>query len=321
MKHLFIFLLAISSQLGAQSINSSIYKAEELIMTENYHESADIYYELSKSNELSGFDLVNSLLCSLESEDTMKISYFINKLFKIGAPVEYFENELNKYKFFESDRWEHLKINKPEFNRNNKIILAIKEMIEVDQNPRKNAESYEEADFKIHLRLNSITKESGFPTEKDYGFDYFKSGYNSGSIFFVLILHQIKRNPYKWGEILPKLYWDKKISRKAFVFLSAHIKSCDDMQLACLKLPAENAILFDDEIYTCCCEDVERININRKKYELESIENQLKKSIFLMETNTIFKIGRSIPEFQKKSDKSIMIHNLRNMGLIKYKIN
>ncbi len=315
---LFVLFSIFSSY--AQQTQSPLLKAEDYIVEGKNIEASEIYYQESLKYDLWDFDLVNGLLTSLECKDTFRIRYFVNKLFEIGTPIEYFEKDLSKYSYFKTKNWEKIKKNKPFFNRNNKVISFILQLIKEDQKPRINNYSIidrEKVDFDIKFKLDSFIMQNGFPSQKDIGFDYPPKKLMSRGDFNVILIHQIKISPYLWGELLPKLYKDRKISRRKFVFLSAHIKSCGDMQLTCLKLPAENVLLVDGKMYTCCCENAERINENRKRYGLESLESHLKKSLFKMKSEIPFRIGRSFPHLSPGNHEQA-IKKLKEVGMLLY---
>jgi len=311
---LFLFFSTISY---AQYKTSPLLKAESLIIEGDMCEAAKLYYNESKSISLWDFDLINGLLTSLECNDSLKIRYFIDKLFEIGAPIEYFENDLSQYHFFKTDEWKNIKENKPYFNRDNDVIKAISEMIRIDQSARNSDKGYERADFEVKMKLDSLVRKNGFPTQKDLGFDYPPKALMNGRDFNVILIHQIKSRPYGWGEILPKLYKDKKISRRQFVFLSAFIKTCDKIQLTCFPFPAENVVLIDNQIYTCCCKNAEKINNTRRKFGLESLEMHFKKSLFKMNSNIPFRIGKEFPTFSPGDNKTL-IKKLKTIGIIPY---
>lgn len=310
----YFFVLFFPLSLFSENTDSLILVAEDLIMQSNYIDAKNIYYDLSQKSELWEKDMINGLLCSLESKDIEKSSYFIQKLLERGAPPEYFENELSKYDFFKSKKWEELKNNRPSFNRESNLITTINRMFEIDQKGRiAGGDSIEIVDFKNYLLLKNIVKNEGFPTEKSMGFDYKPKGYETQSNFDVLMIHAIKSRPYEWGEYLPQLFKERKISQSGFIYYSGLAKSCIDIQLACLP-PTINAIKVENKIYTCCCELKSSIDANRARYGIESIDSYLKKTIFKTKNKNLFILGGSIPSIQSSSPLEKILDELNKRG-------
>ncbi len=311
----FIIILFLPSLLFSKNIDSLINEAEEFIMQSRFLDAKNIYFEASQETVMWEKDLINGLLCCLECNDYEKGTYFIQKLFKLGAPPQYFEQEMEKYDFFKSNNWMIIKESRPVFNRESLLIKTIEEMIEVDQHARQiGGDSIEIADFRNYLKLKNFVKKYGFPEEKDLGFDYTPMGYKTQSDFDVLIIHAIKSRPFEWGEYLPKLLKERKISHNSFVFYMGHTKTCDDEQMSCMP-PNINTINVNNKLYTCCCEVKDKINKNRSKYGIESIDLFIKKTYFKESNKSIFKLGGGFPTYGNSSiPENVLIEEIKKFG-------
>jgi len=138
--------------------NNNLYNsAERHIVAGNYCKAKDIYLELGKNSRLFTTEKINGLVSCLEckSSSSENIEFFIQSLFEIGAPVEYFETEFINYSYFSSEEWNVLKEQKPKFDRNNKYIQMVNKMIKIDQAGRgyDSMDSMEWSDFKVYMML------------------------------------------------------------------------------------------------------------------------------------------------------------------------
>ena len=81
-----------------------LFKVEMQIVNRDYCRAMENFLELANQTKLGTTYKVNGLVSTLECDSMAidNIEFFINLLFKIGAPVEYFEHELGRYPYFSS---------------------------------------------------------------------------------------------------------------------------------------------------------------------------------------------------------------------------
>ena len=332
---LFLLTLILSQIISAQDAdfifkNKTIYKAEMQIVNGDYCGAMETYFELANQTKLGTTEKVNGLVSALECDSIAvdHIEFFINLLFEIGAPVEYFEDELGRYSYFSSREWEKLKQQKPEFDRNNRYIQKVKEMIQIDQAARgfDCMESMERADFEVYMMMQNLSREmgGGLLGPQQLGFDYRPLGYVSNGDYGVLLIHQIKFRPYIWGAHLPQMYFDGNFSPRQFSSYYALAEACDKKPSACFPYPPENLLQIDGQLYVCSGEMREKINENRKYFYLDSVEDQIAKSLYRASSDKPFRsLGRSIPIYSLPADadtdeKEEFFRMVKEMGFEKW---
>lgn len=305
--------------------NNLYNSAEQHIVAGNYCEAKDIYIELGKNSRLFTTEKINGLVSCLECESSSaeNIEFFIQSLFEIGAPVEYFETEFINYSYFSSEEWNVLKEQKPEFDRNNKYIQMVNEMIKIDQAGRgyDSMDSMAWADFKVYMMLQDLFKETkGFLGPEELGFDYRPLGYTSNSAYNILLIHQIKSRPHIWGEQLPNMYFDGLLSARSFTNYYLLAEPCDKLELSCFPYPQVNILRVADSIFVCSGEMKKSINKNREFFYLDSVEDQISKAFYRESTDKPFRIGGTIPMYNSapNQEDTDLIQELKEWGFKKY---
>ena len=305
--------------------NNLYNSAENQIVNGNYCKAKDIYLELGKNSRLFTTEKINGLVSCLECDSSSleNIQFFIQSLFEIGAPVEYFETEFANYSYFSSDKWNVLKEEKPVFDRDNKYIKMVNEMIKIDQAGRgyDSIELMEWADFRVYMKLQGLFKETkGLLGPEELGFDYRPLGYSSNRLYNILLIHQIKSRPYIWGEKLPNMYFDGLLNARSFTNYYLLAKPCDKLELSCFPYPPTDVIRVSDSIFVCSGEMKDSINKNRDLFYLDSVEDQISKAFYRESTDKPFRIGRSIPMYNSapNEDDSKLINDIKKRGFKKY---
>ncbi|TVR86764.1 MAG: hypothetical protein EA411_09610 [Saprospirales bacterium] len=327
---IFFFFTAAEYTLAQESsliyYNKMYQSAEKQILNGNYCTAKDILLELGKNSPLYTTEKINGLVSSLEcdSDDHKSIEFFITTLFEIGAPVEYFETELGEYSYFSTESWGRMKEEKPEFDRNNRYIKKVGKMVEIDQAGRgySGMDSIEWADFRVYMMMQELSREvNGFLGPEQLGFDYEPLGFSSNSQYAILMIHQIKSRPYEWGAYLPKMYWDGLIDPRSFTFYYLLANPCDKLELSCFPYPPENIIRAAGHLYVCSGDAMERIDKNRDSFYLDSVQDQINKALYRVNTNKPFRIGRSIPTFDPhpNEDPTEFHKELKEMGFEKHR--
>jgi len=303
-----------------------MYQSAELeIINGNYCAAKIMYRELGENSRLFTTEKINGLVSSLECDDNAdgSIEYFVQALFEIGTPVDYFETEFRNYSYFSSEEWTSLKEQKPVFDRNNKYIQLVNEMIKIDQAGRgyDSMDSMEWADFRVYMMMQELFRDTdGFLGPEELGFDYRPLGYSSNSDYSILLVHQIKSRPYEWGKYLPNMYFDGLLDPRSFTFYYLLAEACDKLELSCFPYPPENILRIDGEIYVCSGKTRKSINQNREFFYLDSVEDQINKALYRESSDKPFRIGRSIPMYNPppNEDLSIFLMDLKEMGFKKY---
>ncbi|TVQ51536.1 MAG: hypothetical protein EA362_00160 [Saprospirales bacterium] len=311
--------------------NQILFKAEMQIVNGDYCGAMENFLELAKQPNLVTAYKINGLVSTLECDSMAidNIEFFISLLFEIGAPIEYFEDELGRYSYFSSENWEKLKQLKPEFDRNNIYIRKVEEMIRIDQEARgyNNTDSMEWADFRVYMMMQELSREigGGLMGPEQLGFDYRPLGYLSNGDHQLLIIHQIKSRPFDWGEYLPQMYFDGHFSPRGFSFYYTLAKACNKKELACFPYPPENLLQIDGQLYACSGQVRKTINENREFFFLDSVEDQIAKSLYRASTDKPFRsLGRSIPIYSLPADadadeKVEFLRMVKEMGFEKMK--
>lgn len=310
--------------------NRLYQKAEMQILKGNYCGAMETYLELGENFNLKTTEKINGLVSSLECDSTVveSIEYFIQLLFEIGTPVDYFEDELGRYPYFSSNKWKKLILDKPEFDRNNKYIRKVDEMIKIDQAGRGYAtkDSMEWADFRVYMMMQELSREmgGGLLGPDQLGFDFRPMGYRTNAQYSILLVHQIKSRPYEWGEYLPQMYFDWIIDHRQFTHYYTLAKACERKELSCFPHPPQNMLRINDQIFVCSGKARKRINENRNYFYLDSIEDQIAKSLFKASSDKPFRgIGRSIPIYSLPADadadeKEEFFRMVKEMGFEKW---
>lgn len=256
------------------------YLAESYILEENYCMSTEVYNNLYENYAIWNEDLKSALYSSLYCDDKESVERFIMALLERGAPIEFFENELDTFTFFQSEVWEEIKNRKIDYSFDPELREVILEMHKRDQKDRYDVINRMLDDYLNLVELNKITIERGFPNSMELGIDYYKAGLSYNRYFRIILLHLVKLQPWDFGEWLQDLYFKSKISPKDFVYLMAYVRTCDDLQLTCFSPPASNVIFVDGLLFTCGEKKMEKINSNRRLFFLDSVEDQIRKVKF-----------------------------------------
>lgn len=312
-----------SDSSNVPAYNKIKFDAENLILEDRYCESSEIYCELLDDFPIWNEDLQNALISSLYCNDLNRIEKFSLELLKRGAPHEFFENELDSFPFFQSEKWKEIKKLDIDFVFDPALRKIILEMRDRDQRDRYDEINRPLDDYLNLIELNKIIVEQGFPTQIDLGFDYYKSDLSYNRYFSNILLHLVKLQPWDFGEGLQDFYFDSKISSKDLVYLMAFARTCDDLQMTCLTQPPSNALFVDGVLFSCNEEEMKRVNENREIFFLDSVEEQIRKIEFRRENNEIpWKLDMGFAKFQYNFNKydfdSISKKLSEEQGLVPY---
>ena len=312
---------SLHSQTFVEEYNLKIYHAEDKIIFESYCDATDLYRKISSEFYIYNNDLQNALICALLCDNADLIEYFSKKLLERGAPVRYFEENYYEFEFFSSDSWETLQNSEIEYTFTPEIRGKIEEMVTRDQRDRSNPRERAMDDFKNLLILNEIVTKYGFPTEKDLGFDFLgesdRTEYNRW--FRLIMIHLTKLQPWDFGEILPDLYLEGTISRHQFIHLYPNILFCDQSPITCIPAPATNFLMLDDILLSCNDELKKEIDLARSTFYLDSIESQLKKSIYRRNSTHPWLIGEGFSIFyynEETGNLTERIEGFKSEGLV-----
>ncbi len=321
----FLLLAILANPLNAHSFieeyNKQLFHIEDHILNEDFCEASKHYHKLSQEKYIFNRDLQNAILSSLLCGDRDLIEYFSLQALKRGAPNEYFEEHFHEFEFFSSIEWDHLSNIELSYTFHPEIRSKIREMVEVDQADRIDPKERAMNDFKNLLTLNEITEKFGFPTQKDLGFDYLgesnRKEYNSW--FRLIMIHQTKDRRWDFGDILPDLYLQGKVSPGLFVHLYPYIRFCDQEQITCLQSPSSNFLMLDDVLLSCDEDIKTQVNEARAKYFLDPIDKRLEKAIFAKNSDYPWRIGERFAVFNFNREAASLnerIESFREHGLV-----
>lgn len=301
------------------------YIAESHLINQDYNKATKSYMKLADSFYLWNGELQNALTCSLLSKDKKAIERFINLFFERGANSNFLEKKYKDFEYFNSIKWEKLKANQIKITYDSTMQVLVDSLHKKDQLGGRSISDSERMknDFENLIKFYKIIDENGFPTQQQLGYIINADSIEYNNLFEIVLIHLAKLQPWELGILLKDLYFDNKIPCSQFVYLYSNTKSCEDIQLSCFPYPPTNALMVDSVLFTCNSQERQRIDRNRAKYFLDTIENQLEKIKFIKVSKYPWVLGEgtAIYFYSKKYTFDSFSKKLEGEGLIPYLLN
>lgn len=323
--YFFLFSIGIQAQdnIPVENYHKRIFNAEKHIIEEDYCSAASEYLKLCDTFYIWNGDLHNALLSSLLCDDNLAIDRFITLFIERGTTIDYLETKFKDFVFFKSTLWETMKKKEYIQTYSSEIQVTIDSMHTIDQKGNRcqmPGSKRIKRDFSNLVKLYDIIEEFGYPTERELGFINRPDSVEFNNLFKIVLIHLVKLQPWEFGNMLTELYFENKIPASEFIYLFAHTKSCDDIQLSCFPFPPTNALFVDNVMFTCNYEERKRINRNREKYYLDSVEDQLKKIKFVKQSPYHWFLGEgtAVYSYGKKYTFESFTKKLMDEGLVPY---
>lgn len=273
---------------------SEIQNAETDILGGSYDKALDYYILANNTRSLFTDDALNAVLCATFSNRFVDALPFVKNLVQKGVPISYFEKKYLYRPLVLSQEWKDFSLSdvKPTFN----ITLRneLDSMLTMDQLFRENYDENRDTILKIdesnRLEMLQIFDKYGYVGDELYGVKMKGDTTirRDQATITALLIHQVKNHPVVFASLLENFVLKGEMKNSSYVYHSKNFLQLEKYRYSCLQMAQALFVQVQNELYTCCCEDANMIDRNRKRIYLEPLASLKKKTQFYYESDTPF---------------------------------
>ncbi|MEN9610825.1 MAG: hypothetical protein RLZZ628_1639 [Bacteroidota bacterium] len=293
-----------------------VQQAQTSIVAKNYPLALASYQQAALYLSPFGTDSYNACLCAIRCQRFEEAIPFADQLIRKGVPLSFFIKNSKLNPLTQQSVWNDYRNTQPKPTLDTALRERLEQLLELDQRYRKDdlytRDSIRVVDAHIEKEMDTIFKTYGYPSERLIGVWIVVDTVLSGnwSPFDVLLIHQIKRKNQKYIDFLEKSVLKGLMQNTVFVMHSTNFAENPAYEFRCMKAGNTDVIRVADELYTCCCEQEQLMNRNRKRLFLSPSEHTLKMMDYQLNEGDDFIVGRT-PSFYPDVVKLDAINKLK----------